>query len=65
NEYHYGREDKIIAFNSNAKYKVSEKISFKYFFKYKTRKTNSPYSIVEVDKEYNTFETGLSIILSL
>ena len=64
NEYHYGREDKIVAFNSNAKYKVSENISLKYFYKYKVRKTNSPYTIVEVDKKYNLFETALSLIYS-
>ena len=65
NEYHYGREDKILTFNSNTKYKVSENVSLKYFYKYKVRKTNSPYTIVEVDKEYNTFETGSLITLSL
>ncbi len=59
NEYHYGREDKILAFNSNIKYKISEKISLKYFYKYKARKTNSPYTIVEVDKEYNLYQTGI------
>ena len=65
NEYHYGREDKTLTFNSYTKYKISEKISLKYFYKYKVRKTNSPYTIVEVDKEYDTFETGLLISLSL
>ena len=64
NEYHYGREDKILAFNSNTKYKISEKISLKYFYKYKTRETNSPYIIVEVDKEYTLYKTGFSINFS-
>ena len=64
-EYHYGREDKIVVLNSNAKYKISKEISLKYFYNLKIRKTNSPYTTVEVDKEYKTFETGISINLSL
>jgi len=64
-EYHYGREDKVVTFNSDAKYKVTDNISLKYFYKYKFRDTGSPYTNVEVDKEYNLYETGLSIILSL
>ena len=64
-EYHYGREDKTVVLNSNAKYKISKEISLKYFYNLKIRKTNSPYTTVEVDKEYKTFETGISINLSL
>ncbi|MEA2095094.1 MAG: hypothetical protein U9P73_00175 [Candidatus Cloacimonadota bacterium] len=64
-EYHYGREDKIVAFNSDAKYKITDNISLKYFYKYKFRDTGSPYTNVETDKEYNLYETGISIRLSL
>ena len=64
-EYHYGREDKVVTFNSDAKYTVTDNISLKYFYKYKNRKTGSPYTAVEVDKEYKFYETGLSIVLSL
>ncbi len=64
-EYHYGREDKIITINSDAKYKLTDNISLKYFYKYKFRDTGSPYTNVEIDKEYNLYETGISISLSL
>lgn len=64
-EYHYGREDKIVTFNSDAKYKLTNNISLKCFYKYKFRDTGSPYTNVETDKEYNLYETGISIRLSL
>lgn len=64
-EYHYGREDKVITLNSDAKYKVTDNIFLKYFYKYKFRKTSSPYTNVEADKEHTLYETGLSIIFSL
>ncbi len=64
-EYHYRREDKIVTFNSDAKYKLSNNISLKCFYKYKFRDTGSPYTNVETDKEYNLYETGISIRLSL
>ncbi|MDP8201463.1 MAG: hypothetical protein P9M11_04920 [Candidatus Tenebribacter burtonii] len=64
-EYHYGREDKIVTFDSDAKYKITNDFSLKYFYKYKFRNTNSPFTNVEVDKEYNLYETGLLIVFSL
>ena len=64
-KYHYGREDKIVTFNSDAKYKITDNISLKHFYKYKFRDTGSPYTNVETDKEYNLYETGISIRLSL
>ncbi len=64
-EYHYGREDKILTFNSDAKCKITDVISLKYYYKYKVRKTGSPYTNVEVDKEYNLYETGMSLVYSL
>ena len=64
-EYHYAREDKVVTFNSDAKYKVIDNISLKYFYKYKVRETGSPYTKVIVDKEYKLYETGLSIVFTL
>jgi len=63
-EYHYGREDKIVTFNSEVKYKITNDFSLKCFYKYKFRNTNSPFTNVEVDKEYNLYETGLIIVFS-
>ncbi len=64
-EYHYGREDKIVTFNTDAKYKINDIISLEYYYKYKFRNTGSPYTNVVTDKEYNLSETGISIGLSL
>jgi hypothetical protein len=64
-EYHYGREDQIVTFSSDAKYKILNNFSLKCFYKYKFRNTGSPYTKVETDKEYNLYETGMSIVYSL
>ena len=64
-EYHYGREDKIVTFDTDAKYKINDNISLEYYYKYKFRSTGSPYTNVVKDKEYNLSETGISIGLSL
>jgi len=64
-EYHYGREDLIATFNSDVNYKISKNLSLKYFYEYKLRETNSPYSNVVVDKEYDLHKTGLTITYSL
>ncbi|MCK5050700.1 MAG: hypothetical protein KAS53_03090 [Candidatus Cloacimonetes bacterium] len=64
-EYHYGRDDKIVTFDTDAKYKINDNISLEYYYKYKFRNTGSPYTNVVTDKEYNLYETGISISLSL
>ncbi len=64
-EYHYGRDDKIVTLNTDAKYKINDNISLEYYYKYKFRNTGSPYTNVVADKEYNLYETGISIGLSL
>ncbi len=64
-EYHYGREDKVFTFDSDMKYKIVKNLSLKCFYKYKFRNTGSPYTNVEVDKEYNLYETGITLVYSL
>jgi len=64
-EYHYGREDKTIAFDTYVKHNIFKAISVKYFYNCKFRDTRSPYSNVETDKEYNLYEVGLSVNLSI
>ena len=64
-EYHYGREDKIVTVGSDVTFKILENFSLKCFYKYKFRNTGSPYTNVVVDKEYNLYETGISLVYSL
>ncbi len=64
-EYHYGREDKTVAIDTYVKHNILKPISVKYFYNFKFRDTGSPYSNVETDKEYNLYEIGLSVNLSI
>ena len=64
-KYHYLRDDKVITFNSYVKYRVTDSIYLKYYYKFKTRETSSPYTNVEIDKKYTLNETGLSLGFSL
>jgi len=64
-EYHYGREDNIFTFDSDVKYKLVKNLSLKCFYKNKFRNTGSPYTSVELDKEYSLYETGITLYYSL
>jgi len=64
-EYHYGREDNVFTFDSDMRYKIAKNFSLKCFYKYKFRNTRSPYINVEVDKKYNLYETGVTLVYSL
>jgi hypothetical protein len=64
-EYHYGREDNVFTFDGDMRYKIVKNFSLKCFHKYKFRNTGSPYTNVEVDKGYNLYETGVTLVYSL
>lgn len=64
-EYHYGRADKIITLDAALQSKPWMNISIEYFYKFKFRNTISPYTSVVNAKEYDRFETGVSLSYSL
>ena len=64
-KYHHVRDDKVITFNSDVKYQLTDSISLKYYYKFKDRETSSPYTNVEIDKKYTLYETGFFLGFSL
>lgn len=64
-EYHLGRDDTIWQVKGNLEYPLSDKWKLSGTTRFEKRVTDSPYSDVETEKEYDLFEMGLSIIISL
>jgi hypothetical protein len=64
-EYHLGRNDEIWQVKGSMEYPLSDKWKLMGSTRFEKRVTDSPYSDVETEKEYDLYEMGLSIIISL
>jgi hypothetical protein len=64
-EYHLGRNDETWQVKGDLEYPLSDKWKLNGFTRFEKRVTDSPYFDVETEKEYDLYEMGLSIIISL
>jgi hypothetical protein len=64
-EYHLGRDDAIWQIKCDLEYPLSNKWKLNGLTRFEKRITDSPYSDVETEKEYDLYEMGLSIIIFL
>jgi hypothetical protein len=64
-EYHLDRNDDIWQVKGYLEYSLSDKWKLCGSTRFEKRITDSPYSDVETEKEYDLYEMGLSIIISL
>ena len=63
--YHLGRDDSIWHLECDLVYPLFDKWKLMATTRFEKRITDSPYSNVETEKEYDLYEMGLSIIISL
>lgn len=64
-EYHYGRKDNTISLDAELQSKLSKSFSFKCYSSLKFRSTVSPYTHVVRDKEFEQFESGITLSYNL
>ena len=63
-EYHFARDDYILSIKPNIEMSLSKSIKLKTNGSYEQRNTDSPFSVIERDKEYELFEFGITLIHS-
>jgi hypothetical protein len=58
-EYHFARDDYIFSIKPNFEMNLNKNIKFQMNGNYEQRNTDSPFSVIERDKEYELFEFGV------
>lgn len=64
-EYHLGRNDEIWQIKGDLEYPFSDKWKLSGSTRFEKRVIDSPFSDIETEKEYDLYEMGFSIIISL
>lgn len=60
-EYHFARDDYTFSADASLSFKLINKINLKLSGKFQQRNTDSPFSAVERDKNYDLYEVGLRL----
>ncbi|RLC50604.1 MAG: hypothetical protein DRI23_06750, partial [Candidatus Cloacimonadota bacterium] len=63
-EYHFARDDYILSIKPNIEMSLSKSIKLKTNGSFEKRNTDSPFEVIERDKEYELFEFGITLIHS-
>ena len=64
-EYHLSRDDEIWQVKGDLEYMLSDKWKLEGSTRFEKRITDSPYFDIETEKEYDLYEMGFSIVITL